>query len=293
MSSAPEVSVVVPHFHDLESLAQCIAALERQSLRAETFEIVVADNASPEGEAAVAALLGGRARLVTVAERGAGPARNGGVAQARGRILAFTDCDCRPEPEWLEKGLEALRGFDFVGGRMKVLVDDPQKMTPAEAFEAEFAFNNEAYVKQKGFTVTANLFCPREVFDRVGGFRVGVSEDFDWSHRALGQGFRLGYAEMAVVGHPARRSWPDLQKKWRRLNAETYAIYAAERGGKLRWLLRSLALPGSALAHTPRILTSRKLHHPRDRLLALAVLYRLRLWRFWDALRLASGGVAA
>lgn len=288
MSGAPEVSVVVPHFHDLGSLALCIEALGRQTFPADAFEIIVADNASPEGEAAVAAVLGGKARLVNVTERGAGPARNGAVAHARGRILAFTDCDCQPEAEWLEKGVGALREFDFVGGQMKVLVDDPRNMTSAEAFEAEFAFNNEAYVRQKGFTVTANLFCPHEVFDRVGGFRVGVSEDFDWSQRARSLGFRLGYAEMAVVGHPARRSWPELQRKWRRLNAETYAIYAAAAGGKLRWLLRSCALPISALVHTPRVLVSAKLHTLRDKRSALGMLYRLRLWRFWDALLLAA-----
>ncbi len=72
------------------------------------FEIIVADNASPEGEAAIAALIAGRAELTIVAERGAGAARNGGAAKARGEILAFTDCDCVPEPRWLEAGVAAL-----------------------------------------------------------------------------------------------------------------------------------------------------------------------------------------
>lgn len=288
MRIPPEVSVIVPHFHDLVSLELCLNALGRQTFPAEALEIIVADNASPEGEAAVTALIDGRARLVTVLERGAGPARNGAVAQAQGRILAFTDCDCQPEPEWLAQGVEALRGYNFVGGKMNVLVDDPQSMTPAEAFEAEFAFNNEAYVKGKGFTVTANLFCSREVFDRVGGFRAGVSEDFDWSQRARSEGFHLGYAEMAVVGHPARRSWADLRTKWRRLNAETYAIYAARRWGKAHWLLRSCALPISAIVHTPRVLVSGKLGSSKDRLAALGILYRLRLWRFWNALGLVT-----
>src|SRR5436189_258200 len=80
----------------------------------------------------------------------------------------------------LRRGLEALAQADFVGGRMQVLVEDPARPRPAEAFEAVFAFDNRRYVEEMGFTVTANLFCPRAVFDAVGGFGVGMSEDLEW-----------------------------------------------------------------------------------------------------------------
>ena len=281
------VSVVVPHYRDLASLDLCLAALERQTFPREGFEIVVADNASPEGREAVETVIAGRARLTIVPEKGAGPARNGGVAVSRGEILAFTDCDCQPEPQWLAEAVRALDDADFVGGGMKVLVDDPGRMTPSEAFEVVFAFQNETYVKRKGFTVTANLACPRRGFDQVGGFRVGVSEDYDWSQRATAAGFRIGYAGRAMVGHPARRTWPDLLAKWRRLNVETYAVFAARPMGRLWWFVRSLALPFSALAHTPRVLFTPKLTSFAQRRRGLAALYRLRLWRGLDCLRLS------
>jgi GT2 family glycosyltransferase len=289
MASRPKVSVIVPHFQDLDGLDRCLDALGRQTYPAGDFEILVADNASPAGETAVAARIAGRARLVVVAEKGAGPARNGGVAASLGETLAFTDSDCVPEPAWLGEGLAALAAFDLVGGRMRVLVGDEACMTGTEAFEAVFAFDNETYVTRKGFTVTANLFCRRAVFEAVGGFRVGVSEDLEWGLRARERGFRIGYAAGAVAGHPARRTWPELTRKWERLSAETFGLVAATPGGRTRWLLRALALPPSALAHTPRVLQSRALHSWRDRGLALAVLYRLRWWRFVDALRLLAG----
>ena len=282
--------MVVPHFHDLESLDRCLADLSRQTIAAEAVEIIVADNGSPEGEDAVAALIDGRARLVTVRRRGAGAARNGAAAEAQGDILAFTDCDCRPEPRWLAEGLAALDGHDFVGGRMQVLVADPARPTPVEAFEKVFAFDNETYVRKKHFTVTANLFCPRVLFEIVGGFGVGVSEDLDWSHRAKSAGYRLGYAPAAVVGHPARRTWPQLLAKWRRLNRESFALSTSRRGGRLAWMLRAAVLPASAIWHTPRVLLSRELLGPKQRLGALIVLFRIRLWRSLDACKLASGG---
>ena len=289
VSRPPKVSVIVPHYRDLASLDLCLRALAVQTYPREDLEVIVADNASPEGEAAVAAAIAGRARLVIVPDKGAGPARNGGVASARGDILAFTDCDCQPEPDWLAQGVLALERFDVVGGRVKVLVHDPAAPTPTEAFERVFAFNNQAYVSKKGFTVTANLFCARALFQKVGGFRVGVSEDLEWSHRARDAGFRIGYAAEAAVGHPARRTWPELESKWRRLNSETFALYAARRGGRLRWLLRSCALPVSALAHSPAVFTSGELTGLGQRLAALSVLYRLRFWRLADAFRLALG----
>lgn len=287
MSRAPRVSVIVPHYRDLQSLKTCLQALTGQAFPLEEFEIIVADNGSPEGEEQVAAAIDGRARLVIVSERGAGPARNGGVQEARGDILAFTDCDCVPDPQWLVEGLAALVDNTFVGGAMKVLVQNPEKLSVTEAFESEFAFDNRTYVEKKGFTVTANLFCSRELFDRVGGFRVGVSEDYEWCHRAAAAGYRIGYAPRAVVGHPARATWPDLVGKWRRLNRETYALFRQTRGGRLRWISRSCLLPISALAHTPRVVVSRKLTTPGQKLGALGVLYRLRFWRFADALRLS------
>jgi GT2 family glycosyltransferase len=287
----PRVSVIVPHYSDLGRLDICLAALCRQTYPRDAFEIVVSDNNSPEGEAAVARVIDGRARLTIVPVKGAGAARNGGVDAARGEILAFTDSDCQPAAEWLARGLEALEGFDFVGGRMTVLARDPDHLTACEAFERVFAFDNEDYVLRKRFTVTANLFARRSVFEAVGGFETRVvSEDVDWCLRAGAAGFRIGYASAAVVGHPARRDWPDLIKKWRRMNSETFGLFARGRAGRLRWLLRALLMPFSAVVHTPRALAGRGLGSLGQRLGAVLVLYRLRFWRCGDSLRLLLAG---
>jgi GT2 family glycosyltransferase len=290
MTKAPTVSVIVPHYNDLARLDVCLAALERQTYPAADFEIIVSDNASPCGHAAVAAAIAARARLTVTPTPGAGAARNSGVALARGQILAFTDCDCQPEPDWLAQGLAALEQYDFVGGAMKVLVDDPARLTSAEAFERVFAFDNATYVTRKGFTVTANLLCRRAVFDAVGGFLVGVPEDIEWSHRAAAAGYRIGYAPGAVVGHPARRSWEELTTKWRRLNTEQFGLIKDRPLGRWRWLARNALLPASALAHTPKVMRSAQLSSFKQRLGALSVLYRMRLWRLADAAQLVAGG---
>jgi GT2 family glycosyltransferase len=288
-----KVSVIIPHYNDFRGLNRCLDALRRQTFPASDMEIIVADNASPQGEAAVAEVIGNRARLVTVAKKGAGPARNGGFAVSKGDVVAFIDSDCVPEPHWLEKGAAALADCDIAGGRVDVLVEDTSHVTAAEAFERVFAFDIERYVKKKGFVPSGNMFCPRGVFEAVGGFDVGVSEDVEWSHRATGKGFRIAFVPEAAVGHPARRTWSELTRKGARVNAERYALALRERGGRIKWGLVCLALPFSSLVHTPKVLFSSKLKGIGQRLEVLAMLYGLRCWRALDSVRLLVQGAPA
>lgn len=283
----PTISVVVPHYDDLDNLRACLVALKDQSLPSEDYEVVVADNGSPAGEAAVRQCCEGLARVVFAPERGAAPARNAGVAASRGRVLAFTDSDCRPARDFLRQGLEALQRCDFAGGAMEVSVRDPRQVTPAEAFELVFAFRNDVNVTRKGFSVTANLFLPKEVFQAVGPFRSGAPEDMDWCARARRLGYRIGYAPGAVVVHPARHSWPELARKWRRLTGEFYILHRQRRFGLLAWLARGPLLLLSIAPHAVRAATAPQLRTWRERTGAIRVLAALRMLRFaWTYQRL-------
>jgi GT2 family glycosyltransferase len=286
MQTLPFVSVIMPHYQDLAGLGLCLTALDAQTYPRDRFEIVIGDNNSPVGLAAVEAMVAGRARIVVITEKGAGPARNGAVAAAKGEVFAFIDSDCVAEPQWIAEGVKALERFDLVGGRVTVLVADPVNMTGPEAFERVFAFDFKTYIEKKGFTGAGNMFCRRELFERAGGFRVGLSEDVEWSRRAIATGARLGYAPLAAVGHPARVTWEQLRAKWARLNLETFGLMAGQRRQRIRWLARNALMPLSAVAHLPKVLTSRELDTPGQRLAAAATLFRLRFWRLADAVRI-------
>jgi len=207
----------------------------------------------------------------------AGPARNAGVAASCGTFLAFTDCDCIPEPHWLEYGLEAMSECDFAGGQMTVLIEGDRPGSGAEAFELVFAFDNRRYVLEQDFTVTANLFCARAIFDKVGPFKVGVSEDKEWCLRARSLGFRIGYAANAVVAHPARRNWNELRKKWDRMTRESYLLWRDQGRGTARWMIRTWGLLPSILVHGIRIARAPELKGFRERGMAFSTLTRSRL----------------
>jgi GT2 family glycosyltransferase len=151
-----------------------------------------------------------------------------------------------------------------------------------------FNFNFRRYIEQVGFTGTGNMFVSRRIFDDVTGFRPTVAEDMEWSFRARGMGYRLGYAERAVVGHPARRSWLELERRWTRMLLEDYALIQEQKFGRPRFVLKALAMPLSIAPHALKVVSSTRLPGMRSKVGAIAVLLRLRLWRAGRMMSLAA-----
>jgi GT2 family glycosyltransferase len=282
---APSVSVVVPHYNDLQNLASCLESVRRQTFPRGRFEVIVADNNSPGGVAAVERI----AEDITVVpapEQGAGPARNAGVAAARGTHLAFVDSDCVADVNWLREGIAALERFDYVGGRVITTVSDAKRLTPAEAFEVVFAFDFKKYILKDKFSGSGNLFIPKAIFDQVGGFRAGVAEDIDWCHRANAMGFRLGYAERAIVYHAARREWSELTKRWDRVIIEMIRLAMERPGWRLRWAVYAATVAVSPLAHWLPIVRSRRLVGLAAKCRGMFGLLRIRSYRSYRMMRL-------
>ena len=284
--SAPLISVIIPHYNDLANLERCLMFLSAQTLPEGQFEVIVADNNSRCGIEEVRRVCGDFVRVVPAPIPGAGPARNVAIEASRGRYLAFTDEDCKPAPNWLERGLEALSTSEMVGGRVEVEYEDLACPTAVEAFERVFAFNVRRYVEKLGFGVTANMFVPRGVFDRVGGFRPEGPDDLEWGQRATAAGYRWRYRPEVVVAHPARRDWAELTQKWRRLTQMASVAMLEKPNGRVRWFLRSFLILASPLVHWTAVATNSKLETVEQRLGAIGVLFRIRFWRFIEANRL-------
>jgi GT2 family glycosyltransferase len=209
--------------HALQGLAD---ALDAQTLRG--FEWVVIDNASRDRTADVAR--GRGATVVTEPRPGRARARNRGVAATEARLLAFTDADCRPRPDWLERlaaGLE--RGEPLVAGR--VVVTTSARPNAIERFEALWRFRDDP---QRGWAPTANLGMRRDAFDGIGGFDAGyrhIGEDVDLCLRARAAGFELTRCPDAVVEHAAES---ERRPVLRRSFEQAYALHDLHRRHGLR-----------------------------------------------------------
>ncbi len=217
MSESPLISVIVPVFNDPDGLTRCLRALRAQTHPQHKLQIIVADNGS---HVDIKACVDNFAHVELVIETkpGSYAARNRALQVAEGTLLAFTDADCQPHPEWLANAAAALEfgALDaVVGGDVELFALDPHATTWTELYELSLGFPQRFYVEQRKYTVTANLVTTRRVFDRVGPFDAGLKSagDKEWCGRAARAGFPILFAEDAVVRHPARREFAQLVGK--------------------------------------------------------------------------------
>lgn len=285
-TAIPDASVIIPHYNDPLRLERCLEALERNNLSG--VEVLVVDNNSTVSYEDVQSRFPW-ARFVVETEKGAAAARNRGVKETQAPLLFFIDADCVANDDWIAKAHEVAPVADLIGGQVYVFDETPPPRSGAEAFETVFAFNFKNYIEVQGFTGSGNLVTRRDVFLDVGGFRGGVSEDLDWSTRAVSKGYKLIYRDDLVVGHPSRTDWAALSHKWRRLTQELYGVNGNTARDRLRWAIRALAMPVSALVHVPRILQNKDLRGAGERMRAIGTLVRLRLLRMFWMLKQALG----
>lgn len=273
------MSIVIPHFNDPAGLAACLASLDAQSCDKAEFEVIVCDNNSsqPVEELEKYNL---NARLVVETKRGAGPARNAGVEIAKGRFLAFTDCDCLIDPDFVKNGLRRMKeqGERSVMAGEIVMYPRHERPNSVEAFDIVYSTNQENYAK-KNEAATGNLWTSLALFREVGPFRSDVAEDTDWCHRAFAAGAIFHYGGDCIVKHPARATFDELRAKWKRQSAMTFNVLKQKPGFNARWFALCFATAASAVPHSIKALKNKRLVRISDRLKAIVVLFWCRLFR--------------
>ena len=217
----PTVDVIVPHFDDVDRLRECLACVGRGTYPAELVRVYVVDNGSPTPPALDGCVGGIPVTLLCETRPGSYAARNRAVGVAGGEVLAFTDSDCLPRPEWIEAGVAALAGDPggrYVGGGIEVFARDPERPTPTEVYERVTAFQVGDTLDRDGYAPTANLFVGRATFDRVGPFDATLKSggDVQWGRRARASGLAPTFAPEAQILHPARSRLGEMFRKTRR-----------------------------------------------------------------------------
>ena len=208
MSDSPRVSVVIATHERPRLLMRCLCALLRQDLPADRYEVIVVDDGSSDAAhhftlRNIAALGHGKGRpsiryLHQGRNRGPAAARNVGWHAARAPVVAFTDDDTLPHPEWLREGLRAMAsGADAVAGR----IDVPLPEVPTD-------YERDAAGLARAEFATANCFVRRAALEAIGGFderfRAAWREDSDLQFMLRAHGARIGTAWDARVLHPVR-----------------------------------------------------------------------------------------
>lgn len=239
-----DASVIVPVYMQWDLVPDLLDRLRHQTASADLFEIILVNNGT---DAPPPLSLPVNARVIECSTPGSYAARNAGVAVSRGRWLAFTDADCRPEPTWLAALLAAGTGRtkQLLAGRVR-MVTDSVRPSLAEAYELVRGIPQDRYVRH-GYAATANLAVEREVLDAINGFdstRLSGG-DAEFCRRAGAAGFPITYIEAAVVEHPARATMMEVIRRTRRIKGGQVASGSALR--RAAWLLRSLLPPVAAM----------------------------------------------
>ena len=209
------VSVVVTVRNEERRLPGLLAALGRQTLPRERFELVIVDDASRDGTLALARRHPGARVVALPAHLGLPAGRNAGIRRARAPVVALTDADCIPHDDWLERGVTALAesGADILAGGISLPLDSGSPL--AAIVDASVYMNQDAYVRM-GFGAGANLWFRRELFERVGFFNelLGMyGDEAELCQRAVASGARLLYDRNVAVVHPLRTRFADVIRK--------------------------------------------------------------------------------
>jgi glycosyltransferase involved in cell wall biosynthesis len=198
---APEVSVVIATRGRETRLAFALDALAEQRLDQDRFEVVVVRDGPAEGLRTLPPE-GLPVKFIELDERqGPSVARNAGWKAAKARLIAFTDDDCRPGPDWIEGLLEAWRDE---ADTPNVVLQGRTEPDPEEAHLFHRLARSQRITQPSDWYQCCNIAYPRELLERIGGFdpEFGFGgEDTDLGLRAIESGARRVYVEEALAWH--------------------------------------------------------------------------------------------
>lgn len=243
LADPPSVSVVIGTRDRPEQLSICLGSV--RTLDYPAYEIIVVDNVPSNDATAelVRAMMGGDApevRYVREDEPGLSAARNRGLAESKGSVVAFTDDDVFVDAHWLAHLVAGFSRADNVACVTGNVF--PREMeTPAQSLFEDFGGFSKGFRRRvfdrsgQGatgrlypytagmFGTGANFAFRTEVLRRMGGFDPALSvgtparggEDLAAFFGIISRGYRLVYEPAAVVFHSHRRDYPGLKNQIR------------------------------------------------------------------------------
>ncbi|WP_373479348.1 glycosyltransferase family 2 protein [Geminocystis sp.] len=299
LNSTYFVSVIIPIFNDIQGLKICLEAIKNQTYPQTFFEVIVIDNASNNSDSIKNLTKQYNNVLYEYESKiGSYAARNKGLSVARGEIIAFTDADCIPADDWLEKGiikLSSVFNCGLIGGKINLIYLQEKPITPVELYESVMAFRQEEFITENHFSVTANMFTWKKVIEKVGFFNDNLksSGDLDWGRRVYASGYFQLYASDVSVTHPSRYSFSQLYKQTIRHTGGIYDLYLRSEFPKtegiylfLKYILLNLMPP---VSFALKIFKNPQIDKLKDKFTIILVFFLVRLITLLEICRLLLG----
>ena len=203
----PRVSVVVCAYNAADTIDDCLASLS--NLTYPNAEILVINDGSRDETGTIAKRYP-KVRVIDIPNGGLSAARNVGIAQATGEIVAYTDADVRVDPDWLTYLVQPIISGKYVGsgGPNVVPPDDPwvaQCVARSPGGPTHVLLNDRVAEHVPG----CNMAFRRDALLAIGGFNpvyIKAGDDVDICWRLQARGHEIGFAPSALVWHHHRSS---------------------------------------------------------------------------------------
>jgi glycosyltransferase involved in cell wall biosynthesis len=249
MSTAPEVSVVIPTYNRSALLRSTVESVFDQNTQT-TFEVIVIDNNSGDDTKDVVDSLieqhPGKVRYVVERKQGNAHARNRGIEEATAAIIAFVDDDVTVDKNWLtslKTILDSRNDLSFVGGKVLPQWNGPPPTWLTPDHWAPLALldygANELPISGKSprGLLTANIAFRRSVFKEIGMFlpdlqrvknMIGSMEDHEFLLRVCRSGRQGIYTpNMIAITHiDTERLTKAYHRRWHTGHGHFYAVLA-------------------------------------------------------------------
>jgi glycosyltransferase involved in cell wall biosynthesis len=190
------------------------------------FELVVVDDGSTDATAAIARALRGPIRVVSQANAGVAAARNRGIAEAGGELIAFCDADDYLFPDHLAALVAAYdRGTTGIATANSYWLLPGGISRSKTRYRGRFPRPQEQRlaILQQNFVSTMSVF-PKALVDQLGGFdeRKRRAEDWDFWLRAIFSGGRETLQPRPLALYRWRND--SLSSDWRQMDAEVESV---------------------------------------------------------------------
>jgi glycosyltransferase involved in cell wall biosynthesis len=206
VAARPRVSVVIAAYNAARTLRNCLHAL--QHLRYPDYEVLLVDDGSTDGTADLVGEFPFVRYFRHSRNLGLSEARNTGIKLATGKVVAFTDADCRPDEDWLNYLMHDLleQRTAGIGGHNLLPPDDSAlaaAVMAAPGGPLQVMLNNREAEHLPG----CNMAFWRATLLEIGGFDpvfrcAGDDVDLCWRLQDLGE--RLGFSPGGFVWHYRR-----------------------------------------------------------------------------------------
>ncbi len=189
------------------TLDPCLSSLVAQDYPPDRHEILVVDNASTDRTGEIIDRY--PVRHLREQRRGVSNARNQGIEEARGEIIAFIDGDCVAVSDWLRKLVQPFADPEVgcVGGELQHA--DAHTSAQRQATRLLGRWQQFAFTSKPPYAITANAAFRRIVFDQIGPFdpRMTRAQDVEIGLRfSQLSPLRLAFGEGAIARHQHRPS---------------------------------------------------------------------------------------